>query len=130
MGVTDHMRTDAKTGLIAAVAGTAAWLSVCAVADDVVGIVKRSHGAVTIERGDTQSPATPGVELYRGDRVVTDADAYAELRLRGAPPLRVGPEATVAVDRFAAADERGKQRPPLGLFEGLASLFTGFSRHR
>ena len=124
------MRNDAKNGFMATLAAAAVFASFCAVANDPIGIVKRSEGDVTIERGDTRTPAAAGIELFRGDRVLTDANAYAELKLRGAPPLRVGPNANVAVDRFAATREPTKQETLPSLFQGLASLFTGFSRHR
>ena len=99
------MRRHSKATLIAATAALEITSSIAAGVEDSVAVFQRCHGSVQIERGETRISATAGDELYRGDRIITDADAYAEIRVRGAAPLLIGPSANVAVERFAA-DER------------------------
>lgn len=114
---------------IAVITTLAATSAIAAGVADSIGVVQRSRGDVQIERSGTRMSATIGDPIYKGDRVVTDADASVEVRLPGATPLRIGPNANVAVDRFASVERtRTWSVPPL--LQGLASLFTGFSRHR
>ena len=84
-----------------ALAALLAVATTCAAAQDVIGLVKRSKGDVTIERHGVRVPAVKGTEIYRGDHLITSRDAYAYVEMRGAAPLAVGPETDVALDRFA-----------------------------
>ena len=94
-----------------------------AAARDWIGIVKRASGEVVIERDGANITPTPGTEVMRGDRVFTGANGYAQIRLRGAPPLSVSPGADVALDRFIPGTVVAEPREP-GLFERLASFFA------
>jgi hypothetical protein len=94
-----------------------------AAAQDWVGIVKRASGEVVIERDGMNLTPTPGTEVMRGDRVITGANGYAQIRLRGAPPVSVSPGADVALDRFIPGTVIAERHEP-GLFERLASFFA------
>ena len=110
-----------KLNLVAA-AGFA-LTAVTVQAQDYIGVVKRSSGQVTIERdGATFAPAT-GLEVQRGDRVTTGPDGYINVKLRAAPAISVGPDTSVALERFvpeAAAEQRG----PAALLRGLTSFIA------
>jgi hypothetical protein len=129
VGYTTDMRHQSRASLIAVLAALGAASLACAKDADDIGIIQRSQGGVQIERNGSRAPATRGETLLRGDRIVTDAGGSAEVRIRGAAPIRVGPNANVAVERFAANDP-GRTGDISPLFHGLSSLFTGFSRHR
>ena len=116
--------------LIATLAGLAAVSAFAAVSADGIGVVQRSHGSVHIERGGARLPAIAGAELYRGDHILTDTDAYAEIRVRGATPLRIGPNADVAVERFATNEKSAGTSSTPRWLHAIASLFTGFSHYR
>jgi hypothetical protein len=103
--------------------------AVIATAADSIGVVQRSYGLVQIERGGSRVPVKAGATLFKGDRIVTDAEGSAEIRMRGVAPLRIGPSANIAVERFAT-DESTRTGSVSSLFQGLASLFTGYSHHR
>jgi hypothetical protein len=116
--------------LIATLAGLAAVTAFAAASADGIGVVQRSHGSVHIERGGARLPAIAGAELYRGDHILTDTDAYAEIRVRGATPLRIGPNADVAVERFATNEKSAGTSSTPRWLHAIASLFTGFSHYR
>ena len=110
----------------------AAVLSLAAasvLANDTIGMVKRSAGPVTIERSGAQMPATPGLKVQRGDRVVTGPNGYASISLRGTAPLSVGPEADVGLDRFVRDQRPVVERFVQPIIQGVASLMGGISRH-
>jgi hypothetical protein len=121
--------TEMKATLKATLAGVLALCVTCAAADETVGFVKRAQGTVTIERDGATLPAKAGAPLQRGDRILTEPNAHAEVRLRGASPLRIGPNATVAVDRFVAPETATSGNPIPRFFQGLASLIAGSSRY-
>jgi hypothetical protein len=96
----------------------------CVAAQDVIGVVKRSKGDVAIERAGVRMQAAKGVELYRGDHLITSKDGYAYVEMRGATPVAVGPETDVALDRFAGNPNRVANRSAPRLLQSLASYFA------
>ena len=115
-----------KTQLIAFV--TCALLSASAIAQDTIGVVKRSKGHAVVERQGTPMMLQAGTHLLRGDRVVTGADGYINIHMLRAAPLSVGPNASVALNRYAAQPTVVSQPAP-PLLQGLAS-FLGINRQR
>jgi hypothetical protein len=118
-----------KPHLTIALAAVLALGAATATADDAIGVVKRAKGPVVIERGTQQLTAAPGVEVQRGDRVVTGPNGYASINLRGTAPVSVGPEADVGLDRFVADERPMVQRFMQPIIQGVASLMGGISRH-
>jgi hypothetical protein len=107
-----------------ALAALLALATTCVAAQDVIGLVKRSKGNVTIERHGVRVPATKGTEIHRGDRLITSRDGYAYVEMRGAAPLAVGPETAVALDRFAGDEKRMAGRSAPRLLQTLAGYFA------
>lgn len=99
-------------------------LATSALAEDWVGVVTRSKGQVLLQRGSVQIPAQAGTEVLRGDRVITGRDGYANVRVRGASPVSVGPQANVALDRYLPKEEQVPHASMPHLLQGLASVFT------
>jgi hypothetical protein len=96
---------------------------------DAIGVVKRAKGHVTIERSGVQVQAQPGVELQRGDRIITGQDGYATVSMRRTAPLTVGPRNDVALDRYAADAAPVVKRPAPAILQSLAS-FLAVNRQR
>jgi hypothetical protein len=99
-----------------------------AIAEDTIGVVKRSKGHALVERGGVPLAIAPGTQLLRGDRVVTGADGHINIHMLRAAPLIVGPHASIALNRYAAAPVI-VSRPAPPLLQGLAS-FLGINRQR
>jgi hypothetical protein len=123
------MRTPLKTHLKIALAAVLALLASFALAaEEPIGVVKRSAGQVTIERSGAQLPALAGVEVHRGDRLLTGPDGYASISLRGTAPVSVGPGADVDVGRFVRDQRPITQRFIDPLVAGVASFMGGITR--
>lgn len=118
-----------KGKLNVVVAGVLALLASSVIAQESIGAVKRSTGQVVIERGAEHVAPKAGTEVFRGDRVVTGRDGYVDITMRRAAPLTIGPDAQIALDRFAAEQTPVVERPAPPLLQGLAS-FLGINRKR
>lgn len=118
-----------KAHLTVALAAVLSLTAASALAEDTIGVVTRAKGPVTIERSGTPMPATPGLEIQRGDRVVTGPNGYTSISLRGTAPLSVGPEADVGLDRFVRDQRPVVERFVQPIIQGVASLMGGIARH-
>lgn len=66
-----------------------------------VGQIKTAKGAVHIERGGQQVPATVGARLRQSDTVVTGADGSVGITFVDNSLLSAGPNSTLAIERYA-----------------------------
>ena len=62
--------------------------------------IKSSTGAATVERGATNLPAAPGLQLNPGDRLVTGKDGRMSLSFIDNTRFAVGPNSRVSVNEF------------------------------
>jgi hypothetical protein len=62
--------------------------------------IKSSTGAALVERGATQIPAKPGLQLNPGDRLVTGKDGRMSLSFIDNTRFSVGPNSRIAVNEF------------------------------
>lgn len=85
------------------------------------GQVFEVAGPAELLRGDERLAVRPGTTLRIRDRLRTGADGRVTVRLTGGSVLVVGPETTVAVERFGAPNRTGG-------FERLLSLVSGILR--
>ena len=92
-------------------------------AQDYVGVVKRSSGQVLIEREGVKLAPSNGLELMRGDRLITGPDGYAQIKLRGAAPISISPDADIAVDRFLPS-QAVAQSGAAGVLQRLTSFLA------
>jgi hypothetical protein len=66
-----------------------------------VGLVKVSHGTVSIERAGTHLPASVGTAVRASDVIVTGADGAAGVTFTDNSLVSVGPDSRFAIDRYA-----------------------------
>lgn len=99
------------------------------VAEEAIGVIKRSHGQVVIQRGTLEMTAKSGTEIQRGDRLITGGDGYASISMKRAASLSVGANSAVPLDRYAADAAPIVRRPPPGILQSLAS-FLAVNRQR
>lgn len=76
-------------------------IAVPAHAAQPAGMVKTSKGSVTIERDGKKIGAPVGVAVMASDRIVTGSDGSAGITLRDETLLALGPNTTLALDKFA-----------------------------
>jgi hypothetical protein len=93
-------------------------------ADEPIGIIKRSKGDVRIERSGEHIPAGKGTLIQRGDRVITGPDAYASVTMRRTAPVTLGPGNDVVLDRYAVDEQPTVKRPAPPLLQSLASFLA------
>lgn len=117
--VTFYMKPCLKMILAAALA---VWVT-SALAQEAIGVVKRTHGSAVIERAGARLPAARGVQILKGDRIVTGAKGYVDITMRGAA-LNVGPHANVAMDRFVPDQTHSAQSSVPPMLQALASLLS------
>ena len=112
--------------------GFAGWVAVVllvtaggiAVADEI-SRVKVARGSVTIERTGRNLPATLGMTLQEGDVVVTGGDGSAGVTFNDDSLLSIGPDSTLAIDRFAFDTTTHAGRFDTSLRRGTLSAVSG-----
>ena len=114
------MGTTWKALLAAALAIAAA----SALADEPIGVIKRSKGDVRIERAGEHIPGAKGTLIQWGDRVITGPDAYASVTMRRTAPITLGPGNDVVLDRYAADERPTVKRPAPPILQSLASFLA------
>jgi hypothetical protein len=62
--------------------------------------IKSSTGSATVERGANRIPASPGLQINPGDRLVTGKDGRMSLSFIDNTRFAVGPNSNVAVNEF------------------------------
>jgi hypothetical protein len=115
------MRQGIVVGLMLVVLAAA---GVAAAADEV-GRVKVVKGSVSIERGGGRVPATVGLPVQEGDVVVTGRDGSAGVTFSDDSLLSVGPDSTLAIDRFAFDSTTHAGRFDTSLRQGTLSAVSG-----
>ncbi|SFV16070.1 FecR family protein [Pseudoduganella namucuonensis] len=65
------------------------------------GVIKTSKGSVTIEREGRKMAGPVGATVLPSDRIVTGVDGSAGITLRDETLLALGPNTTLALDKFA-----------------------------
>jgi hypothetical protein len=95
-----------------------------AAAEDV-GRVKVVRGSVGIERAGRTLPATIGMTLQAGDVVVTGRDGAAGVTFNDDSLLSIGPDSTLAIDRFAFDTTTHAGHFETSLRQGTLSAVSG-----
>ncbi|MES2903862.1 MAG: FecR domain-containing protein [Pseudomonadota bacterium] len=65
-----------------------------------VARVKQSVGAAAIERGTKRLPASPGLQLNTGDRLVTGKNGRISVTFVDNTRFAIGPDSNVAISQF------------------------------
>lgn len=82
-----------------ALAVAAALLAIAAHAEPI-GLIKVQSGEVHIERQGARVPATVGVSVDRGDRIVTGRDGSVGVSFADGAILSAGPSSVLVLDAF------------------------------
>src|SRR5690242_4293963 len=98
--------------------------AVAAAADDV-GRVKVARGDVRIERAGQRLPASVGLTVQEGDVIVTGRDSSAGVTFNDDSLLSVGPDSTLAIDRFAFDTTTHAGRFDTSLRQGTLAAVSG-----
>ncbi len=93
-------RCPAHPGSLALLAMLLLAVTGAALAADA-GRVKVSRGSAWIERAGARLPATVGTPVRQDDVVVTGADGAVGITFADDSRLSIGPDTTLAIDRFA-----------------------------
>jgi len=106
---------------------SAALLSVfvaAAWADDV-GQVKVTKGVVHVERDGARVPAVVGMPIRQSDKLVTGADGTVGVTFADNSLLSVGPNSTLAVDRFSFNASTHEGQFDASLQRGTLAVISG-----
>jgi hypothetical protein len=107
-----------------AAAAMLALAATAAAAAETIGVIKRSQGDVVLLRGADEIAVKPGMQIERGDRLITGESGYASISMRRAASLSVGANSAVPLDRYAAEAAPVVRRVPPGILQSLASFFA------
>jgi hypothetical protein len=89
------------------------------------GSVTSLTGDVHVERGGTTVPATPGMALDVGDRVVTAANSRVTITLTDNSKLELDESTSLVIDRQAVT--ANSRNTKLSLFSGLVRSFVSYT---
>jgi hypothetical protein len=115
----DQMLLRAMAWLLVSV--SAAW----AAGGEPVGTIKRSEGAVSIQRGGATLPGTVGTELFVGDRVRTGADGSAGITLSDDTRLSAGPGSALLINEYTFNTTSHEGSMLASFLKGTFSVVTG-----
>ena len=90
-----------------------------------VGQVKTSKGAVHLERGGQRLAATPGTAVRQGDAIVTGVDGAAGVTFTDNSLLSVGPNSSLAIDRYAFDSTTHAGQFDTSLRKGTLAVVSG-----
>ena len=106
---------------------SAALLSVfaaAALANDV-GQVKVTKGVVHVERDGARIPAVVGMPVRQADKLVTGADGTVGVTFADNSLLSVGPNSTLAVDKFSFNSSTHEGQFDASLQRGTLAVVSG-----
>ena len=95
-----------------------------ALANDV-GVVKVSKGTAAIERVGQRLPAPVGTKVREGDVVITGADGSVGITFGDNTLLSIGPDSSLAIDRFAFDPTTHKGAFETSLNRGTLAAVSG-----
>jgi len=104
---------------------TAAPAAATAAAPTAAGTVKRSVGAVTLERAGQARPATPGTAVQVGDVLRTGPDGAAGITLADDTRLTAGPGSELVISQFAFDSTTHDGTLLASLWRGTLNVVTG-----
>jgi hypothetical protein len=96
-------------------------------AQEAVGQVTRQQGVVTALRTSMARSLHLGAAIFRGDRIITAAEAKVEIAFQDGSTLSIGSETSVDLESYsAAAPQRGGLLLLIGIIRtSLSNLWSG-----
>src|SRR5439155_26341184 len=93
-------------------------------ADDA-GVIKASKGTASIERSGQRLPVPVGTKVREGDVVTTGADGSVGITFGDNSLLSIGPDSSLAIDRFAFDSTTHKGAFETSLNRGTLAAVSG-----
>ena len=120
------MRASAVPGLLAALCAALLLHSPapCA-AGEPAGVVRTLSGEVSVLRSGGTLPASPGMKILAGDRLVTGADGALGVLLRDNSALSLGHDSEVEISRFLFSPAEGELGLSARIFRGTVAYLSG-----
>lgn len=94
------------------------------------GRVKTSRGAAWIERAGARQPATVGTAVRQDDVIVTGADGAVGITFADDSRLSIGPDTTLAIERFAFNPTTHEGAHETSLRSGTLAAVSGKLAHQ
>jgi hypothetical protein len=93
------------------------------------GRIKISRGTAWVERAGARLPATVGTIVQQDDVIVTGADGAVGITLGDDSRLSIGPDTTLAIERFAFNPTTHEGSQELSLRRGTLAAVSGKLAH-
>jgi hypothetical protein len=90
-----------------------------------VGVIKVSKGAASLERAGQRLPVPVGTKVREGDVVITGADGSVGITFSDNSLLSLGPDSSLAIDRFAFDSTTHKGAFESSLNRGTLAAVSG-----
>jgi len=94
-------------------------------AEETIGVVRNTEGAVTVTRGEEVLPVNPGTKLLTGDILDTGSDGTLGVIFRDNSTLSLGPESRLAIDEFLFSPSEGKLGLLVRITRGTMAYLSG-----
>ena len=105
--------------------GLAVMVSLPSWAADEAGLIKVSKGTVTVERNGQKLPASAGLPVLVGDRVVTGEDGMVGITLRDNTLLSAGPKSLLVLNTFVFNEATHDGALDASLKRGTLAVVSG-----
>jgi hypothetical protein len=120
------MARRAPAACLVAVATVAlALLATTVLAAATVGRVKTAVGSVRVQRGAQPLGVIAGLQLQQGDVIITGADGSAGIVFADDSRLSVGPNTTLAIDKFVFDPTTHRGSLQTSLKQGTLAAVSG-----
>ena len=93
--------------------------------DDHVALFKNVSGTMKVVRRDAVLDATPGMNLFTADRVVSSADGSAGIVFKDGTLVTVGPSTEIHLRDYAFEPKQAKYEFSMYLAKGTAIYSSG-----
>lgn len=94
-------------------------------AEGHIGIVKTTEGVATIDRQGNVLPASPGVRVLNGDKLVTGADSAMGVTLLDGSQMSLGPDALLEMDELIYEPQNDNLSLVANFVQGTFSHISG-----
>lgn len=93
--------------------------------DNIVGSLKTAQGGAFVVRGAERLPAREGMHLQEHDSLQTSEDGRLGIILQDGTRVSLGPNTTLAIDRFLYEPANGQYGLVLRLARGVMAYISG-----
>lgn len=94
-------------------------------AQEIAGVVRSSQGSASVTRGETATPARPGMKLLVGDVLNTGGDGSMGVIFRDDSTLSLGPDSSLVLREFLFSPAERKLGLVARLTRGTMAYLSG-----